>query len=376
MQWLNEPSGWQRAGDVLTVSVDQGTDFWRETGYGYIHDNGHVYGEVIAGDLDVSVRVRVNFTSHYDQAGVMLRVDERTWLKTGLEQFEGRPRLSTVLTLGQSSWTVADLPETADEITLRASRRGDAVEVRYTVGEGTSELAALVFLPPGTEVLAGVMCAAPEGPGFTVTFRDLRIAGRSWEGAAGPVAGWEQAADDEEQEWPPPEASGPGDGWTGPDERQIPEWANAPLPSSWDEAPDPDAAADWERLSAQATAGPPEAGEETGGAGGVTGPLPSAGGQEQDENTDVTQPGAAVTEPAQEPTADVTATTGDLPPVPDSIATGGGGPAAAPAGPGGLDGQDAAAPRGRAKQPTVSGTGHDDGADEWISLLTADPPDE
>ena len=36
MEWLNEPASWQRTGDVLRVSVDPGTDFWRETGYGYI----------------------------------------------------------------------------------------------------------------------------------------------------------------------------------------------------------------------------------------------------------------------------------------------------------------------------------------------------
>jgi len=46
MQWLNEPASWQRTGDVLRVSVDPGTDFWRTTGYGYVHDNGHVYGEL------------------------------------------------------------------------------------------------------------------------------------------------------------------------------------------------------------------------------------------------------------------------------------------------------------------------------------------
>jgi len=49
MEWLNEPASWQRTGDVLTVSVDPSTDFWRETGYGYIRDSGHVYGEVLAG---------------------------------------------------------------------------------------------------------------------------------------------------------------------------------------------------------------------------------------------------------------------------------------------------------------------------------------
>ena len=31
MQWLNEPASWQRTGDVLRVSVDPCTDFWRTT---------------------------------------------------------------------------------------------------------------------------------------------------------------------------------------------------------------------------------------------------------------------------------------------------------------------------------------------------------
>ncbi len=214
MQWLNEPASWQRTGDVLRVSVDPGTDFWRATGYGYIHDNGHVYGELLPGDLDVSVRVRGTFASQYDQAGIMLRADEQTWLKTGVEFFEGRLRLSTVLTLGWSSWIVADLPAGTDEVSLRVSRRGEAVEVRYSTGTGPAELAALVFLPPGCELLAGIGCAAPEGNGFTVNFDDLRIAGRDWAGAGGDD--WAEADGGDWAEepagpaaWAPAEAPGP-----------------------------------------------------------------------------------------------------------------------------------------------------------------------
>lgn len=178
MEWLNEPASWQRTDDVLQVNVDPGTDFWRVTGYGYIRDSGHVYGEVLAGDLDVAVRIRGNWSAQYDQAGVMLRADERTWLKTGIEFFEGRPRLSTVLTLGLSSWTVANLPDDTNDVSLRLSRRGDAVEIRYSTGDSAPDLAALVYLPPDAELLAGVMCAAPEGAGFSVSFHELRIAKR------------------------------------------------------------------------------------------------------------------------------------------------------------------------------------------------------
>ena len=38
------------------VTADAGTDFWRITGYGYIRDNGHLYGEQIGGDF-VSIQV-------------------------------------------------------------------------------------------------------------------------------------------------------------------------------------------------------------------------------------------------------------------------------------------------------------------------------
>jgi regulation of enolase protein 1 (concanavalin A-like superfamily) len=218
MQWLNEPASWQRTGDVLRVSVDPGTDFWRTTGYGYVHDNGHIYGELLPGDLDVSVRVRGAFANQYDQAGIMLRVDEQTWLKTGLEFFEGRPRLSTVLTMGFSSWMVADLPPGTDAVTLRVSRRGDAVEVRYAAGDGVAELAALVFMPPGREMLAGIVCAAPEGGGFSVAFHDLRIAGREWGGQeTADDAGWADGSVPA-SDWARDEAVAAGAGWNGSSE--------------------------------------------------------------------------------------------------------------------------------------------------------------
>jgi regulation of enolase protein 1 (concanavalin A-like superfamily) len=333
MQWLNEPASWQRTGDVLRVSVDPGTDFWRTTGYGYVHDNGHIYGEPLPGDLDVSVRVRGAFANQYDQAGIILRADEHTWLKTGLEFFEGRPRLSTVLTLGCSSWMVADLPPGTDDVTLRASRRGDAVEVRYSAGDGAAELAALVFMPPGREMLAGIVCAAPEGTGFSVAFHDLRIAGREWGGqetaddagwadGSGPAAGWAQdgtagtgagrdggrqgwvreRADDGARSWAGdgPDEAAPG--WAGgrPDE-SAPGWAARDVPGQ--------SAPGWAVGDGPAKAAPGRAEKEPGGlafgwagkkAGDQAGGAPARGAGElpPDRSVDWAEPQAS--EPAED----------------------------------------------------------------------------
>jgi uncharacterized protein len=177
VHWLNAPARWSEEAGLLTVMVDPGTDFWRTTSYGYIRDSGHVYGEVQAGDFDLSVRLTGAYAAQYDQAGAMVRVDERHWLKTGVEFFDGRMRFSTVVTNDYSSWAVADLPANAGELGLFLARRGDAVEVRYAVDDAEPDLAALAYLPPGA-ALAGAMCAAPEGPGFAASFRDLLLTSR------------------------------------------------------------------------------------------------------------------------------------------------------------------------------------------------------
>lgn len=237
MEWLNEPASWQRSGGVLSVSVDPGTDFWQETGYGYIRDSGHVYGTVVSGDLDVWVRIRGSLATQYDQAGVMLRADSRNWLKTGLELFEGRTRLSTVVTLGQSSWMVTSLPDDMTEITLRVSRRGDGVQLRYRVGDGPFELAGLAYLPPEADVLAGIMCASPEGGGFGVTFHDLRISGQDWEPATGPESAAEREA---------AVAGAEAEGWTGQDGQPDAEWAEPPADDgAWAAVEAPDEAGAW-----------------------------------------------------------------------------------------------------------------------------------
>ena len=41
MEWLNTPPEWREDGGVLTVVSGDRTDFWRETHYGFIRDDGH-----------------------------------------------------------------------------------------------------------------------------------------------------------------------------------------------------------------------------------------------------------------------------------------------------------------------------------------------
>lgn len=177
MEWLNEPAKWSSNGIELNVATEGSTDFWRVTGEGIdaIRDNGHLYGETISGDFDLSVDVQGNLKDQYDQAGVMVRVSDRQWFKTGVEFLNGRPRFSTVVTFDYSNWMIADLPESFHQLSIHVEYRGNAVEVHRAVDGGPEEFLAHIYLPPGEDKFAGVMCAAPKGHGFDVTFRNFLL---------------------------------------------------------------------------------------------------------------------------------------------------------------------------------------------------------
>jgi regulation of enolase protein 1 (concanavalin A-like superfamily) len=165
VRWLNEPARWSGDLDGLTVEVEPKTDFWRTTHYGFVRDSGHFAYEEL--DRELVLRFRGDFAAQYDQAGLMLRVDAENWIKAGIELADGRAWLSVVVTRGLSDWSQqpAPAPDGDGWWTVRAVRDGDAVQL--LAGDQPIRLAPL---PRDATVLAGPMCAAPEGPGFTARF--------------------------------------------------------------------------------------------------------------------------------------------------------------------------------------------------------------
>jgi hypothetical protein len=103
-KWLNEPTKWELVEDELAVVTDLATDFWRETHYGFTRHSGHLFGYQTSGDFTATLRVRARFEALYDQAGLMVHLDEENWVKAGVEFSDGEATLSSVLTVGQSDW--------------------------------------------------------------------------------------------------------------------------------------------------------------------------------------------------------------------------------------------------------------------------------
>ncbi|WP_433291310.1 DUF1349 domain-containing protein [Actinoplanes sp. CA-030573] len=175
MPWLNEPPQWSDRDGVLSVRTGPETDFWRHTFYGYVTDNGHFYHRPVTGDFTASVVVAAGHSALFDQAGLMLRAGERTWLKTGLEVTSGAVQLSTVLTRDESDLSVVPVPGYAGSLTLRLTRFGSAVCVHRGDEEGGWHLVRLGHLDLPETVDVGVMCCSPRREGLEVAFRDFRV---------------------------------------------------------------------------------------------------------------------------------------------------------------------------------------------------------
>jgi uncharacterized protein len=178
-RWLNEPPAWNVDGADLLVTAAEGSDFWRTTSYGFVHDTGHG----LLTDLPVGSAVEVAFVADlpemFDQAGVLVWAGDDTWIKAGVERSDGELQLGAVVTRGLSDWSLQPVPTWADEVvTVRASRGPDAVTLRARRGQDPWQLIRLAPLTSDAPVGAGPLVSAPMRTGLTVRFT------RFWRGQA------------------------------------------------------------------------------------------------------------------------------------------------------------------------------------------------
>lgn len=175
MQWHNQPPAWTMQDGTLRVTAGPKTDFWRKTHYGFIRDNGHFYFQQVDGDFIAEVKVSGDYAALYDQAGLMLRVDENTWLKCGIEFVDGVQQASAVVTRDFSDWSVVPLASHPPAVWLRLRRKAEAVEVFYSLDGERYELLRMAYLTTAKTLQVGPTCAAPEGNGFPVVFEGFAI---------------------------------------------------------------------------------------------------------------------------------------------------------------------------------------------------------
>ncbi|WP_126552740.1 DUF1349 domain-containing protein [Dictyobacter kobayashii] len=152
-----------------------GTDFWRVTHDGTVHDTGHFYYQQQTGDFQADVKISGDYRALYDQAGLMVRLDEANWIKCGIEFVDGLQHASAVVTRDYSDWSIVRLHNSPASFWLRVQRQGPTIEISYGFDGRNYQLLRQAYLTTVPTLDVGLMCAAPQGSGFSSKFEYLRI---------------------------------------------------------------------------------------------------------------------------------------------------------------------------------------------------------
>lgn len=205
--WINPPSHSEVGTTSISLTTDSGTDFWQRTFYGFQNNNAPAYLLPGEGNFTFACRVAFDYKILFDQAGILVWIDQYNWIKASIEfdndQFS---RLGVVVTNnGYSDWSTRNI-ETMGSQFFRVSRRGPdfLIESRNTeespweqlrichlaaLGETTPEIAkakpgdmSLAEPSPGaTENLSvGVYACSPGESSFTANFDQLSLTESVW----------------------------------------------------------------------------------------------------------------------------------------------------------------------------------------------------
>lgn len=173
--WTTTPTRVEVAADGMRVTAAEGSDAWRTTSYGFVHDTEHALLAPFAQDTAVEVSFRLDFAAQFDQAGLFVKVDEATWIKAGVERSDGEDSLGAVVTRGVSDWSLSPVSGWHGRlVTMRASRSGDALTIRARVDDEPWRMVRVAPLDADAAVTAGPMCCAPSRGDLTVLFTAWR----------------------------------------------------------------------------------------------------------------------------------------------------------------------------------------------------------
>ena len=215
LQWLNPPASCTLKGKQgLSVVPKPGSDFWCKT----YRDPPtlRLSGHALLYEIPLGLKTCIAETEfhlsgiyQFDQAGIMLYMDGKHWIKSGLEMksMDGEAAMSCVATNEHSDWSYVSWPtrDARMRVIITRCHRALGCKVEYHTatlagggvgggggggGGGNGEWEFLresfVSLPEGEDgvVKVGLFCAAPskeetDTEGLEVFFKNFSIQGES-----------------------------------------------------------------------------------------------------------------------------------------------------------------------------------------------------
>lgn len=180
-KWINEPKIHELKDNTITFQVLPKTDFWQVTHYGFSRTDGNCLIAEIDKDISFMVKVKMNYTSEFDQCGIIVYLDEDNFAKLCVEnQLNTKNKLGSVVTKSKhSDWATQPFGEETS-IYFRISKRG----INYlfeSSSDGKHFDQMRLFDIPGSEKVAiGIFGASPLGDGFEAAFSEFEFSENKW----------------------------------------------------------------------------------------------------------------------------------------------------------------------------------------------------
>lgn len=180
-KWINEPDE-VSLGESLTFQTAPDTDFWRNTHYGFNRMTAHALVTDVASKRFICrATIEMDPSHTYDQAGILLYVNDEHWLKTSVEYIpDGPSHLGAVVTsFGYSDWSTRDFPNDAirEPLTFELAYTDGDVEVFFEFEGGTREQLRIAHLHDVSTLRIGPYACSPDpkASGFNVTISDWTV---------------------------------------------------------------------------------------------------------------------------------------------------------------------------------------------------------
>ena len=183
--WMNEPKHYAFSEGQLTITVDEGTDFFvnpeDETS---IATAPYLYREV-QGDFVAVARVEPNFDAVWNACSLLLHIDESNWIKFAFEYSDATgTSIVSVVTRGVSDDANGPIIDYQPSIWLKLIRKGSIYAMHWSIDGENYNLGRLAAMPFKEIVKIGMEAQCPsEGPAEHVfshfsleskTVKDLR----------------------------------------------------------------------------------------------------------------------------------------------------------------------------------------------------------
>ena len=188
-KWINPPQEYSiDPGKGLRVVPKEETDFWQRTYQTPSADrsSGHALIYNIPSSVklwECTTQFSIQPCVQYDQAGIMVYLDDKHWIKAGIEFENDAPQMSCVVTIDQSDWNYFAWPTVSDvKVRVLGQRYEHFCECKVEYEQdGEWRLlreCALPLLNCDTSIGVGCMCCAPMKKGETgmdATFHHISI---------------------------------------------------------------------------------------------------------------------------------------------------------------------------------------------------------